>query len=404
MKIIAAILIAVLICSRAEASTYTPLPVQTFLSQYGVNTHLQWASGYTNLATVESKIAYIGAKRVRDQVPSVASLNYYLQLYKDTGIKTTFDVNPDVTDSYANLLAFIQANRQIFNRIDGINEPDGTYPAMYMGYTGAQANSLFERQLFQDITPLCLPLSSSTVTNTSNFLAYGPEVGCQTYNIHNYLQASLCTSEYPCVSNQVATFTGLCPGKPWIMTEYGNWTTPCTTGEDYNTQAKYTLNGLFDCEMLGGQECDIYELNDQTADPSCTTTEYHYGMFDSTGTAKTSGTTMHNATTLLADSSTITPTTLSFTTSGAPALMQQMLLQKSDGTWWLALWNDASIWNPNTYTTITVSPVSVTLSLGITATTINVYDPFISTSVQQRIKYRAFSVGSCDIGEYQALK
>src|SRR5207245_10922866 len=42
-----------------------------------------------------------------------------------------------------------------------------------------------------------------------------------------------------------------------------------------------------------------------------------------------------------------TPETLDYTVEGAPPSLRQLLLQKRDGSFYLALWNQVSVWDPN---------------------------------------------------------
>lgn len=384
MRLLPVALLAFLIVNGAsEASTYTPMPAKLFTSSIGMNTHLGWA-GYTPLSLAETELAYVGVKRVRDEAVTVAILNLYLQLYNDTGIKLTESVNPSAGDSYASQLAFIQSNRKIFNYIEGPNEPDGAFPITWNGLTGAQGASQFAKQLFTDISPMCTPpLVTASVGTNTNFTTYGPQVGCQAENIHAYTQYSLSPSPFQLISNAISYYSPNCPGGPFIITETGNWTTPCATGQPQTVQAKYILDAPFDAIMLGAKEVDIYELNDQITDPTCTTQEYHFGLFNYDGTHKTSADTFHNMMTLLTDTASITPTTLTYSFGSTfPQYGQSLLLQKSDGNWWLAVWNDAQIWDNSGFTPITVNPVSVTLTLGITASSIVVYDPLIGTTAQ----------------------
>ena len=57
-------------------------------------------------------------------------------------------------------------------------------------------------------------------------------------------------------------------------------------------------------------------------------------------------------------------------------------MQKSDGSYWLAVWDDARISGPVTPTDIVVSPVPVTINLGFTAN-IKVFDPLTGITVIQ---------------------
>lgn len=67
---------------------------------------------------------------------------------------------------------------------------------------------------------------------------------------------------------------------------------------------------------------------------------------------------------------------LDYTLSGSLPNVKQRLLQKSDGSFWLLLWNDVSVWNSTTKTDITniAVPASLTFNDGVSRT-VTVYNP-----------------------------
>jgi hypothetical protein len=94
-----------------------------------------------------------------------------------------------------------------------------------------------------------------------------------------------------------------------------------------------------------------------------------FGLMNSDGSPQPAGTALHNLTTLLSDTgASFTPGSLSFTLNGAESTDNTLLFQKSDGSGWLALWDESA----GTHT--------VTLNLAATASEIEVYDPVTGTS------------------------
>ena len=88
------------------------------------------------------------------------------------------------------------------------------------------------------------------------------------------------------------------------------------------------------------------------------------------GTAKPAGTAIHNLTTLLADTganaATFAPGSLAYTLGGTTANDNTLLMQKSDGSYWLSLWNEND------------AAHNVTLTLPAAAQ-IKVFDPLTGT-------------------------
>jgi hypothetical protein len=167
------------------------------------------------------------------------------------------------------------------------------------------------------------------------------------------------------------------PGRPVAITEFG-W----VTGQAGNwgnvsvdTQAAYVVEGILDAFTLGNPYYFYYALYDDGSG--------NFGLFYDTGVAKPAATAVRVLFQLLGDTAanalTFTPSALDYTLSGLPAPSggtggQQILLQKSDKSFWLALWNEQTINQGTTGQDVAVAAVPVTLSLGKQASQISVYD------------------------------
>jgi hypothetical protein len=73
---------------------------------------------------------------------------------------------------------------------------------------------------------------------------------------------------------------------------------------------------------------------------------------------------------------------MTYSLSGLPSGGNSFLMEKSDGSYWLAVWDDTRLSGPVTPTDITVPPAPVTINLGFTAD-IAVFDPLTGTAVIQ---------------------
>ena len=124
-----------------------------------------------------------------------------------------------------------------------------------------------------------------------------------------------------------------------------------------NTSVDAALDGIQD----GDAQMYYYALfNDNSG---------NYGLMNSDGSPTAAGTALHDLTTLLSDTGgNFTPGSLSFTLDGALSTDDTLLIQKSDGSNWLALWDESA------------GTHSVTLNLAATASQIVVYDPVTGTS------------------------
>jgi hypothetical protein len=78
------------------------------------------------------------------------------------------------------------------------------------------------------------------------------------------------------------------------------------------------------------------------------------------------------------------PGALDYSVEGAPPTLRQMLLQKRDGTFYLALWNEVSVWDPAAGKALPASSAPVRLRFGEPVRSVEVYRPSSSGRALQR--------------------
>jgi serralysin len=349
-------------------TTLTAISAQAFTSTLGINTHIDFdAYGYQNLATVESSLEYLGVSNVRDSAESTADLTSWLQVSQATGVKFD-DYIPE--GSPANMQASLAlipqlAQEGVLNFIEGGNEEDDSYAAS-MGNTLA-ITAQFQQQVYAMGQQLGLPVinmsfgSGWTAANNwqGDYGAVGDLSAYATYgNAHTYPTLGQTPGSAIQQINALAQLAD--STEPVITTEIG-W----DSSEFSETSiAQYVVDAAFDGIKDGDTKMYYYSLfNDGSGD---------YGLMNSDGTPTAAGTALHDLTTLLADTgstaSSFTPGSLSVSLSGNVSTDNTLLIQKSDGSDWLALWNESA------------STHSVTITLAANAQQILVFDPVTGTS------------------------
>jgi hypothetical protein len=186
-----------------------------------------------------------------------------------------------------------------------------------------------------------------------------------------------------------------------IITEYGCAVgTPSANGflVDARTQAANLLNAWLDYVLIWGYDyfC-IYGMYDQTVEAPVS-----WGLYSALGTPRTSGTWLGNLTTILADNtspslaSKFAPGALGYQTTTLPSgTAFTRLLQRSDGTFFILIWDNYVDWNIGTGAPITVTPTSVTVTFARNGS-VNVYDPSIGTSAQQTLSGNSVTISLAD--------
>jgi hypothetical protein len=164
---------------------------------------------------------------------------------------------------------------------------------------------------------------------------------------------------YP--TNQVTTL-------PRVTTETG-WYTEGNGAISEVQQGNLFLDLYLDAYKRGWSYTFIYYLHD-------TISQGFWGLFHTDYTPKPSATYLRNLTTILEDtSSSFTPRQVNYSIPSEPATVHDLLIQKSNGTFDLAVWDER----------VTGSD-QVTVNLGSQHKSVVLYDPTVGTGATQRLR------------------
>ncbi len=333
----------------------------------GVNTHLDFSNyGYTNLTTTAAAINYLGIKNLRDSANNPNDLGAngsWQQIANATGAKfddfmTEGSPAADIRDlSYVNQLAA----QGILNFVEGGNENDNAYAIGQGNSIAWTAN--FQQQVYATGHALGLPVINMSFgsgwTSANNWHGDYDKVGnlsayADYANAHTYPGVGQTTDAGIKQLNADALLAAA--SRPVITTEIG-WNTSSVSQAD---AARFTLDAVLDGIKDGDVKTYFYALFDDGSGKS--------GLMNADGTAKPAGTALHNLTTIMADSGAARTDSLTYGLTGTTGNDHSLLMEKSNGTFQLAVWNE------------TDSAHSVTLNLGSAAQTIRIYDPLTGST------------------------
>ena len=346
------------------ATTAASNRASDFVATLGINTHIDFANyGYQDLATVESSINYLGVKNIRDSAGSPYDAQPWLQVAQATNAKFDDYIGETSPGGMATELiyAYELASAGILNYLEGGNEEDDDFPAS-LGNT-LQIAAQFQQQVYQTGQALGLPVINMSFgagwtpynDYQGNYGAVG-DLGWQSDygNAHTYPTPGQGTDWAIQRLNGLARLADA--ADPVAITEVG-WNEDQGFGQA--NIAKYVLQAALDGTMDGNPLTYFYGLFDDSSGP--------FGLMNQDGSPKPAGAALHNLTSLLRDSGpaagVFTPGVLDYWLTGTTASDNSLLMEKSDGTFWLSLWNEAD------------DPHDVTLTLGTPATEIKVFDP-----------------------------
>ncbi len=407
--------IAALAFTHGNQPATTPMRTADFVAMIGVNTHLDFTDGgYANLANVVTDMQYLGLSVMRDKIQGAGVPSFYYSVaaavpgkynfvtaggaWTTSSLATQFGMYDTVWTNTPGSVESIEGPNEINNEPMTFNSVGGLAGAVAMQQqlvidTAADAHFpmapvyYFTGYAFVSGAPGPDPRTTSGLANYDNDHPYPNRDSPPAPFIYPYLYVGqlLNNSEAP---------------MPFVYTEAGYNSVLANGGTNEDVQAKWTLSLLMDAAKFGAHRVFLYELMDAYNPPT------GWGLFDSwigsSNTPKPAGTAIHNLTTIIADTGgtarTFTPTALVYGPQVIVSLPAStivpnppnaphtnvppntLLMQKSTGTYELAVWNEPLLWNSGTDMEITVSPINVPLSFKTFMTTVNVYDPMVGTT------------------------
>jgi hypothetical protein len=355
-----------------------------FINSVGINTHLHGEKfGYENRDTVATAIQYLGVKNVRDSAQSQRDVQIWTAFAQTAGVKFDDYMPEGSPDDMRQALTLVPqlAAAGVLNFVEGANEEDAPY-AIKAGNSLALA-ATFQQQVYQTGHSLGLPVINMSFgqgwTAANNWHGNYDKVGDLSHfadfaNAHTYPK-SVVGEPRKSVARLNDNAKLAASSKPVIVTELGWKSTP----ETEQSIAVALINGLMDAVHEGAEKTYIYALFDDQSG--------HFGIMNSDGSPKPAGTALHTLMALLSDplSRSTEIRNISYKLDGASADDRSLAFQKSDGTYWIAIWND------------TGAQHSVTLKLAAPARELDVFDPFSGTDpVQSRLPVGAATIALAD--------
>lgn len=383
------------------------LNANDFINSIGINTRLPYTStDYGFSQRVLDGLNYLGISHVRDiDVPVYPSSGQIAQAYDklaNAGVKFDMQIDASSASTLASSLntvkAFAIAHPGSVVALEGLNEPNAstTYTdANGVNYTGQAAAAAFMTDFVSMIDAIKMeansPFANVDIYGQTGFGGLNDAAPVSAY--HSYVKAGG-NQPYTVISSFPTSANVIARNEPVVLTEtgYSTATTPNPNsweGVDQATQAKLTLNTIFDSVRLGLDRVYLYELFDQGNDPANTSIINNFGLFDETVdqdhyvtlSAKQAAVAVHNLTTILnADAGPFNLAPVTYTVSGLPAEGASLLINKASGWQDIVLWSEPDIWDQTTDQPIPVNPTSTTIDFGGTIVSVRIYDPLQASS------------------------
>ena len=372
-----------------------------FLSSLGINIHID--QGYAPQSYVEP-LKYLGVRAVRTGVGRVTGSVY---VARRTGVLVDIFANGGPVDSFMSAARQLAAANALL-ALEGPNEPNN-FPITYDGKRGGGPGTWLPVAEFQRDVYAAVKADSEL----RNFPVFSPsEPGAQTdnvglqfltipegadallpqgtsfadfANVHNYVVGNgerygdnqAWNAADPTLNDRwdglYGNF-GVTWGRsfkgytnealtklPRVTTETG-WDSVSSPGGE-RTQGAVLVNTYLAQYKRGYRYTFIYQLRDGEGGQD------HFGVFDKDSRPKPAATYIHNLTAILADRIPVPhPGRLNYSIPNQPATVHDLLLQKSDGTFALAVWGEKVTGTDN-----------VVVDLGGERASVKVYDITVGT-------------------------
>jgi hypothetical protein len=282
--------------------------------------------------------------------------------------------------------------------VEGLNEPD--YPDRYPNWV--QQASAWQRLVNQAVKsdprlagrPVVGP---ALVHGDKSATALGDLTSAADLaNIHPYPGGQ---EPSPSLAPNVAKLRAANGSLPYIATESGYHTAVNAThgqpGVSELAMGKYIPRLFFEYWNFGIRRTYQYELLDEGTDP--TDPEAHFGLVRFDGTPKPAFTALKNVVALVSDPSSahFTPGQLNYSLSGTSPATHHTLLEKADGRFYLALWQEVRSYDLTTKSDLSVPPLAVQLKFDHPVREAKIYRPLHGpdpTADQRSIAQLALSV------------
>lgn len=353
----------------------SPRPAGSLVDAYGVNVHISGPTGpYGDTGRVLSALTGLGVRHVRNTLYGNITQQWSsLRTLYANGIRSDLVMgDPRQPTDPAGLVQVIKAQfpTGLIDSVEGANEwnlsGDPAWVATDRAYQAKIWNAVKGDPATAGIPVLAPALGMrSGFSDLGDLSAYSDEG-----NVHLYSGAF---APDVALDDQVANAHLVVPGKPVVFTETGYHNAMNTKAGHVPTPegvvGVYAPRVLLDHYVRGTARVYDYELLDEKAEPTLLDPEQHFGLLRSDWTPKPAYTALQTLLHAAADPGPDTPLQpLDYQVSGATPDVHQVLLQKHDGSYLLALWRDVSVYDRVAKVPAPPAPVVVTVGLGVRST------------------------------------
>jgi hypothetical protein len=371
-----------------QFSSETAQSAYDFVNSIGVNTHLNYFDrAYGNFQFVERELQSIGIRHLRDGV-HLQNSDYNSAVYGrwatlgKFGIRFDAVLDPRSDLGPLNAAKLAQVNDLAGGSIESFEGPNELDISSIPDWSSIDRS--YQAEIYRAAKSIPngkpIPVIGPSMASASNGSAVGDISEDVDYgNLHPYPAAKMPSIIFPSQQELAREMSG---HKKVIITESGYH----NALNDHHDQpavsedaaAKYIPRLFLENFTHGIVRTYLYEFLDEAPNPGLTDLQLHWGLIRSDGSEKPAFSAMKNMIAELGDSTEVTNLrSLSYSLSAGSGQLHHLLLEKSNGVFYLVLWQEIPGYDYEHQHDISNPFQSVTLNLDQTAKSIVMYEPAV---------------------------
>ena len=355
---------------------------QAFVDSIGANTHFGWLnSAYGNYSTARQKLLDLGVRWIRDGVCATCTVaqNRLNDLSK-AGVRTQLLMGSPKGDM-GTLPELVKAAEtklpNALGAVEGPNEWDLTGGSTWLSTLKAYQQELHTRMkassVLRDVPVVGPSVSSKPHRQQLGDISSMLDMG----NFHPY-QGGLIPGLN--MGEEMAISRGNSGSKPLVASEFGYHNAVGTTtmhpGTSERAAAIYVPRMFLDAFSRGVARSFAFEFLSPFSDPSGNNRDRQFGLLRNDLSAKPAYTSLRTLLSVIGDTGAkvSSPAGLRYELGGDTQDVRQVLLRRADGTAFLALWQDVSVWDRDAKLDLSPAARRVRVNFGESIVRAEVFD------------------------------
>jgi hypothetical protein len=348
---------------QAELPRLPPVRVaraSAFLDSIGVGLHLNYVdTAYGRQAEVIERLRELGVRHIRDAVPvNAPPLSQGLRAATDLGARATLVIDIKIPPR----TGVADALREVGPGVEAFEPPNELDTSGLPDWSGRLRAFLPALRMAIRENGVDVPVVGPSFVDVANYRSVAPS-GYDMVNVHAYQGGK--PPEAP-LEEHLRRARELVPRRPIVFTETGYHNALATrSGQppvSERAAAAYMPRALLWAFAAGVRRTFVYELLDEKPDPQLLDPEQHFGLLRQDLSPKPAFLALRNLIAAVRRSPGTAGRSAVAPTISASEPVERVVLERADGSFAVALWRPAAVWDRSTRRPLDPGRASVRLT------------------------------------------